>query len=329
MTPKATSRAWRIPLGALPSRQHVLAFVFFLFCVGLTSTAQAQSCVSTAFSNVAFGNVDVLPGTQIDGAGNLTVTCTGITGANKVLLCFTMNAGTFSTGTTRQMGSGANRLNFDIYKDAARSVVWDATLANAVGVVLTSAVPSVVVPVYARIIASQQTVPPSATAYTTTMTPSGYGSVFTGATPSCATQPFLNTRTFTVSATVVSSCTVTTTTLNFGATTFFTSNLDATNTVSVTCTATTPYHVRLDGGLNGGTPAIPRKMSLGANQVSYDLYRDAARSLYWGGTDSTNTLDATGTASAIGHTVFGRIPPQASQPPGTYTDTVVVVISFL
>jgi spore coat protein U-like protein len=156
-----------------------------------------------------------------------------------------------------------------------------------------------------------------------------YGSTFTGTTPSCASQTtLLGTFTFSVTATVVSSCTVTATTLNFGTTSFFTANIDGTSTVSVTCTSSTPYHVRLDGGLAAATDPTQRKMTLGANTVTYGLYRDSARSLPWGNTDGSNTVDATGTASAIGHTVYGRIAPQASQPPGTYTDTVVTVVSF-
>lgn len=326
-----------MPLGAkaaFPRRaalaaRMLLAAALLLFCIGASTSAQAQINCSASFTNVAFGNVDVLPGTPIDSAGALSTSCTGITGATKVILCFSMDNGSFAlNGANRQMGSGANRLGFNLYQDAARSVVWSASGAGVLGVVLTAAAPSATPSVYARVPGSQQTVPPAA--YTTTMTSSITGNTFTGAAPACSTlTTVLATRTFTVTATVVSSCAVTTTTLNFGVTSFFTANIDASNTVSVTCTATTPYHVRIDGGLAGGTTAAPRMMNLGANKVSYDLYRDAARSLYWGSTDSANTLDATGTAAAIGHTVYGRIPPQASQPPGTYTDTVVVVISFL
>ena len=67
---------------------------------------------------------------------------------------------------------------------------------------------------------------------------------------------------------------------------------------------------------NGGTP------------VNYNMYRDAARTLNWGETDTVDTVDATGTGSAVTHTVYGRVPPQATPAANTYTDTVTVTVNF-
>ena len=57
--------------------------------------ARAQVSCSVNFTALAFGNVNVLPGAAADSAGSLTTSCTGITGTNRVLLCFRLNAGTY------------------------------------------------------------------------------------------------------------------------------------------------------------------------------------------------------------------------------------------
>ena len=305
------------------------ALLLFLCVIFSPAPSTAQVTCNVTFTNIAFNNIDVLPGTAIDSAGTLTTTCTGLTGANKVILCYGMDDGSFAlVGGVRQLGSGANRLGFNVYSDAARTVTWNSTAAGKVPVVLTATVATVTSTVYARILGSQQSA--ALGAYSTTMSSPIFGSLFTGATPACSTQTTqLGTRTYTISATVVSSCMVTTTTLNFGTTSLFLANIDQTSTISVTCTNTTAYQVRIDGGVAAATDPTLRKMSLGANKITYGLYRDAARGAPWGSTDGTNTQPGTGNAAAIGHTVYGRIPPQASQPPGVYTDTVVVTVSFI
>lgn len=314
--------------GYARTRRLGLAALAFLCAIVAASCAQAQSCTTTTAA-IAFGSVDVLPGTPIDGTGSISVSCSGFAANQKLLLCFGIDNGTYPlSGTSRQMGFGANRLKFDAYKDAARSIVWTNSGSGLISVTLTAVSLTAVVPVYARIFGSQQSAPPGA--YTTTLNQPVSGRFYTtGTPPVCGAQPLFGTDTIAVSATVVSGCNVTTINLNFGTTSLFLSNIDQTSTISVTCTNTTPYQVRIDGGVAAATDPTQRKMSLGANKITYGLYRDAPRASPWGSTDGTNTQPGTGTSVAIGHTVYGRIPPQASQPPGVYTDTVVVTVSFL
>jgi spore coat protein U-like protein len=194
-------------------------------------------------------------------------------------------------------------------------------------VILTATVPGVVTPYYGRVAAGQTTAIPAA--YSTTMTATITGQTYTtAAAPACPTAS-IGTRTFTVTGTVISACNATATNLTFPSTSFFTANIDGTSAVNVTCTNTTPYHVRLSGGNDAATDPTQRKMTLGTNKITYGLYRDLARTLPWGSTDTVNTLSSTGTASSVNHTVYGRVPPQTSKPPGTYTDTIVVTVSFL
>ena len=65
----------------------------------------------------------------------------------------------------------------------------------------------------------------------------------------------------------------------------------------------------------------------GAN-VTYGLYRDAARSLAWGSTIGTNTASGTGTGLTQTQTVFGRMPTQTTPKPGAYSDSVVVTVGY-
>lgn len=137
--------------------------------------------------------------------------------------------------------------------------------------------------------------------------------------------------TFQVSATIVNSCTVTGTTLNFGAAIdpLATSTpVDATSTLSVTCTNTTPYSISLNAGSNG-SGFSSRAMKSGTHALAYQLYLDSGRSSVWGdGTSGSSTFSGTGTGSPQALSIYGRIPSLANVVPGSYADTVTVTISY-
>ena len=91
------------------------------------SPARAQLSCFAGVSNLAFGTVDVLSGLADDSAGSITTGCTGMPTGVTVLICYRANNGTYPlSGGQRQMGSGANRLLFQMYQDAGRTVVWDS-----------------------------------------------------------------------------------------------------------------------------------------------------------------------------------------------------------
>jgi len=139
---------------------------------------------------------------------------------------------------------------------------------------------------------------------------------------------------FQVTATVTSACTVSGTTLNFGASIdplATATPLDATSTLSVVCTNTTPYTVALNAGVNAGGASNfgARTMKSGSNTLGYQLYVDAGRSSVWGdGTSSSSTSAGTGTGSTQTLTIYGRLPSLANVIPGAYTDTVTVTVSY-
>ena len=144
------------------------------------------------------------------------------------------------------------------------------------------------------------------------------------ATASTATTSFM------VTATVLNVCTVTATPLAFiSYDPTAAGNDDASTTIAVVCTLSTPYTVRLSQGVNGSS-VTARKMvrTLGSELLPYALYRDSGHTQNWGITDGTDTASGTGNGLTQNISVFGRIAPGASVPAGAYTDTVTVTVNY-
>jgi spore coat protein U-like protein len=132
-----------------------------------------------------------------------------------------------------------------------------------------------------------------------------------------------------VSAAVLSSCLVTALPLAFG--TYLptqSTNTTAQTSVSVTCTNGTPYNVGLNAGIGTGATVATRKMTSGANLLSYSLYSDGGYSTVWGSTIGTNTVTGTGSGLVQTITVYGSITALQAVPAGAYTDTITVSLTY-
>jgi spore coat protein U domain-containing protein, fimbrial subunit CupE1/2/3/6 len=137
------------------------------------------------------------------------------------------------------------------------------------------------------------------------------------------------TTTFTVQITITASCTiVSASTLNFGSQGVLTANVDQTSTIQVQCTNTTPYNIGLDAGTATGATVTTRKMTNAGATISYSLYSNSARTTNWGNTVGTDTVAATGNGASQSYTVYGRVPPQTTPAPATYTDTITVTVTY-
>ena len=137
------------------------------------------------------------------------------------------------------------------------------------------------------------------------------------------------TATFKVQITLTASCVINSaSTLNFGSQGVLVANVDNTSTLAVQCTSTTPYNIGLDAGQGPGATIAARKMTHGANAVTYSLYSDTNRTVVWGNTVGTNTVAGTGTGAAQNYTVYGRVPPQATPAPAAYADMVTVTVTY-
>ncbi|HEX7389293.1 MAG TPA: spore coat U domain-containing protein [Acidiphilium sp.] len=135
------------------------------------------------------------------------------------------------------------------------------------------------------------------------------------------------TTTFAVTATVQATCTVTATNLAFGTYTGVVD--DASSTVSVTCTDTTPYNVGLNAGTATGATVTTRKMTgPSTSLLGYGLYQDSAYTKNWGQTVGTDTVAGTGTGAVQDLTVYGQVPAGQYVTPGAYSDTITVTVSY-
>ena len=146
-----------------------------------------------------------------------------------------------------------------------------------------------------------------------------------------AAQAATATSTLNVTATVTANCIVSTTALAFGnVNTLSGANVDSSGGLSITCTNGTSWSAAAGVGSGSGASFASRRMTSGANLLSYNLYTSAARTTIWGdGTASTGTFAGTGTGAAQSVTVYGRVGSgQTSVPAGAYADTVTVTVTY-
>lgn len=138
-----------------------------------------------------------------------------------------------------------------------------------------------------------------------------------------------DTTTFTVTATVISTCDVSATDLSFGNyDPVSVTDLDATNTVTVNCTDGTAYDIGLNAGIGAGATVATRKLTNGGNTLDYTLYQDAPRTTVWGDTVGVDTVDDTAGAVSSDHTIYGRIDNGQNVPAGLYSDTITVTVTY-
>ena len=128
-------------------------------------------------------------------------------------------------------------------------------------------------------------------------------------------------------------CTVTANPLAFGVYPPFSgAATNSTGQVQVRCSGgfTGIYTIALNSGLNSGGSFASRKMASGANRLSYQLYRDAARTSVWGdgtgGTSIVSTLCNNNCNDTA--TVYGSVPALQNVAPGAYVDTVIVTVTY-
>jgi spore coat protein U-like protein len=295
--------------------------------------AQAQTCTVGAASG-AYGNINVLSGAADDTTSTVTVSCSG-TKNTTVRLCIELSAGSSTDAGKRALSNGTRFLDHEFYSDAGRTQVWGSwgsvvTAYSSGGVTQDLALgstgsASVSLTVYARVLASQQSAAPLTYTWSATSPGIKYANKGTAACPTGSKTATGGAATWT--ATVLSNCVVSASGVNFGSAGIIAANVDATGSTTVQCTNSTPYTVALDGGTSGATDPTQRKMSKGAEKITYGLYQDSARSQGWGNTTG-QTVGGTGTGSSQALTVYGRVASQTTPSAGSYSDSVVVTVTY-
>ena len=303
----------------------------------LPTHAAPISCGFT-ITNLSFGTVDLTLNTVFDITATLSANCTGDAGV-VVRVCPNINAGSggTTTGSPRFMLSGSDKLNFDLYQDASRTVVWGSYLwayssytAPTIDITLNGGgAGSATATIYGRISAGQQVLPPGS--YSSSFSGGNTQIAYAAATSgTCAAIGNTNatSASFTTGASYSATCSVSAATLSFGSTGVLSATLDGATSLTTTCSATTPYTIGLDGGNAGASDPAQRKMSNGGAQITYGLYQNAARSQPWGNNTGTNTVAGSGTGSGQALTVYGRVPAQTTPAPGTYSDSIIATLTY-
>lgn len=318
-------------------RLNLFALLLLLASAGLV---RAQSCNFSA-TDLVLGQVDVLGGGPTDAVGNIAINCSAFLGLlSSIQMDIHLGEGLGGRiGNLRRMTSATTStgLGFELYQDAARSVVFGGNYGSHGGQPLRLSGASILnlltgpgmnVPVYARVPAGQ-----------TGVMPGDYASAFSrnplDVRVEYRTCNFLlvcsnNTATFsfTVRGQVLPDCRVQADDLDFGTVGLLSQPVDATSQIRVTCTAGSSYDVGLGYGLGGGGPNDRQMRDLAGNRIGYQLYRDSGRTLVWG--QRTDGLAATsaGSGAMQAFSVHGRVPAQTTPPPGAYSDTVVVTVTY-
>jgi spore coat protein U-like protein len=284
---------------------------FLLFLAPTAARAVIFNCTVTA-TDINFGTFS---GGRLTATGTVTVTCSGFL-SNQVQV--RLSTGSSNTFATRTMKSGAGALSYNLYTDSrATQIFGDGTGGSQ----------TVSVPINFTVIS-----PPGPQV-------TGTATVF-AVLPAQATPPVGaysdpivvtlstgDTATFHVMVNVPASCSVAANNLNFG--NYNRAQLDATTTISATCTSGAPYNIGLNQGAAAGATVANRAMTgPAANQLKYSLFSNTGLTTNWGNTVGTDTVPATGTGVAQTFTVFGRIPASQPDPPGTYSDTITVTLTF-
>lgn len=147
---------------------------------------------------------------------------------------------------------------------------------------------------------------------------------------------FFNQLTYAACSGLGCSCSVATTAVTFGNYNPISATATTANgNVAVTCSAlvifTASYVISMAKG--NSTTYTPRFMNLSGVHLNYNLYTTAGFASIWGdGTGGTITVSdsytAVGLSETRNYTPFGQIPALQVVGAGTYTDTVLVTVTY-
>jgi len=307
--------------------------ILILLLLLVAAPARAALSCSVSFgSGMDLGSYSPFAGTHADAAQTLSYTCTR--DPLDVLATFNLCLSLTPVSDPRTLSAGANTVNAQIYQDAARSQVWGSRSVASPGaaIVINGSFPLLTysvsgsVPVYGRAPSGQTgAVPGSYSGSFTAERASRFGDFADCSGSFSAT----GTSAYALAVNVAAQCdpSFAVDDIDFGTRGLLLNDFDALAIVRPRCTNTTPYQIGLDNGLyaSGNTR---RMKSPAGTYVSYELYRDSARSLRWGDTLDVDTVAGSGSAAVQNLTIYGRVPAQVTPAAGTYTDTVRVTIYY-
>jgi spore coat protein U-like protein len=290
--------------------------------------AQSSGVSCTAnVASVVFGSITASSGSQTNAL--VTYSCSGGNANTNVRGCLALGPGSGGAAggnSPRYMRRSDNAiLNYNL-RTSANGTIWSTTeviTSIPLGVTGTG---TATVTIFADVSPGQTNVQTGS--YSSTFTGASNVSFSFGPGGSCNTTGVVNS--FTVTANITASCTLSVAPLAFGSISSISNNIDASTSITANCTSGAPYSISLGLGNGAGvTDPAARKMTKSSDTLTYGIYRDPARTSasVWGDL-TTNDFDGNGAGTAQSIPVYGRIPPQPVPPSGTYSDTVIVTITY-
>lgn len=322
---------------------HLLALLFGLWLL-LPGAARADSCTAT-MTDVVFGNVNPIAGSDYYASGTLTVTCSatligtglGVGVLPSVSVCATLGG---SSGT-RVMTNGGSTLPFNLYTDStyAAASIWGTGTASGTSTFKSNGLALLSVgsgsqsfTVYGKIpgsaIGAVRTVGNASTGYSANFSGLGtlryaFGTLVSADCTSGASTTFA----FQARATVINDCRITAGQLAFGNVGVLNGAVRANTTLGVQCTAGSAYQIALNSGNYGSGAARRMKNATTGEMASYQLSStlDGAN---WGDGSTGTAAAGTGTGGVQALPLYGRVNAQATPSPGDYKDTVTATLYF-
>lgn len=331
-----------MPVRSASSTWRLLASVLLLAGWLLApASAAAQGCWAGGMGSFAFGTVNIHGNTDTSLA--IGYTCQSGAGTTYFRTCVYLAEGSPIAGVSPRWMTNYNtsQLAYNLYADAARTqVIGPPPSGGGYGGLVSSftipggwvqASPSVTV--HARIPGNQGL--PGGWTFQTQLggsalywawSSTGYPPTCTAGSGGSGVVTFYTQAT----ATVPTDCRIgRVDNLDFGVVASLASNLDATSQVTVRCPLGTAWNLSLGNGshASGGTR---RMRNASGNHVSYELYRNAARTQRWGATPGTDTVAGSGAGDNTPQTImlYGRVPAQGPVAGGSYTDTVTITLTY-
>jgi spore coat protein U-like protein len=158
--------------------------------------------------------------------------------------------------------------------------------------------------------------------------------IATGILASAAAPSATTTTKISVGATLVDQCLISATALTFQPYTAGSGAVTGTSTVTLRCTNGAIYAVGLSAGSTAGATMSQRLLASGTNTLQYNLYTSNTYNTVWGDGSAGSAVVAgysSGFASPIALTVYGQLPDSTANklvPAGTYSDSIVIVLSY-
>jgi spore coat protein U-like protein len=295
-----------------------LLAAFALWLLVSPDRAEANVGCSATPGALNFGSTQTATGT-------VNYTCTNYdTFVRNMTLCLGVGTSSYpGTPTQPAMQFNGVALNYNLYKDAAFSQVWNVTspFTRAVSIPANRAITGTFT-YYARIVPGQ-TVPVGT--YTGQLFNVRFG--FVSGTSCLANLGDLAGMEFTIniSASSAPSCTLgARNAIDFGTQSGLFTRAHAAGSVQLTCPVSRAWTLSFDGGRYAAS-GVRRMRSAAGYYVPYTLYRDANRT---NAIAVSGTVRGTGTGAVQTTPIYGLVDPATPPPVGQYQDFIVVTLSF-